>query len=70
MGLNPANQAQDLTTAFRVCDLVPLREETMERYYVDLSAVRSKKAIAGVSARLRTLEPGEFTTILFTGHRG
>jgi energy-coupling factor transporter ATP-binding protein EcfA2 len=70
MGLNPDHQAQDLKSAFRVCDLVPLQAETMERYYVDLSAVRSKKAIAGVSARLTTLEPGDFTTILFTGHRG
>ena len=64
------NQAQDLKTAFRACDLLPLKGKTMEQYYVDLSAARSKKAIAGVSARLTTLEPGEFTTILFTGHRG
>ena len=64
------NQAQDLKAAFRACDVIPLQGETMERYYVDLSAVRSKKAIAGVNARLTTLEPGEFTTILFTGHRG
>lgn len=63
-------QAQDITSAFRACDVIPLKGETMEQYYVDLSAVRSKKAIAGVSARLTTLETGEFTTILFTGHRG
>lgn len=64
------HQAQDITAAFRACDVIPLKGKTMEQYYVDLSAARSKKAIAGVSARLTTLEPGEFTTILFTGHRG
>lgn len=42
----------------------------MDRYYVDLTKVRTAKAIAGVNARLMTLEAGEYATLLFTGHRG
>jgi Cdc6-like AAA superfamily ATPase len=60
-------RAKNLKEAFRACDLRPL---TSDRYYVDLSTVRKTKAIAGVSAKLSTLEAGEYTTILFTGHRG
>jgi histone H3/H4/energy-coupling factor transporter ATP-binding protein EcfA2 len=62
-------RAKNLKAAFRACDLRPLMGEDM-RYYVDLSNVRKTKAIAGVSAKLSTLEAGEYTTILFTGHRG
>jgi Cdc6-like AAA superfamily ATPase len=63
-------KAQNLVEAFRACDLGALTGEAMERYYVNLSSVRKTKAIAGVSAKLSTLEAGEYTTILFTGHRG
>ncbi len=63
-------RAKNLKEAFRACDLRPLMGEAMARYYVDLSNVRKTKAIAGVSAKLSTLEAGEYTTILFTGHRG
>jgi hypothetical protein len=63
-------RAKTLKEAFRACDLRPLMGEDMARYYVDLSNVRKTKAIAGVSAKLSTLEAGEYTTILFTGHRG
>jgi energy-coupling factor transporter ATP-binding protein EcfA2 len=63
-------RAKNLKEAFRACDLRPLMGEDMKRYYVDLSNVRKTKAIAGVSAKLSTLEAGEYTTILFTGHRG
>ncbi len=62
-------RAKTLKEAFRACDLRPLMGED-NRYYVDLSKVRKTKAIAGVSAKLSTLEAGEYTTILFTGHRG
>jgi len=66
----PPNRATTLKTAFRACDVGPLRRPDMERYYVDLSAVRNTEAIEGVSARLDFLEPAEFSSILFTGHRG
>lgn len=66
----PSDRAKTLKEAFRVCDVRPLQGADIERYYVDLSAVRSTEAIAGVSSRLDFLEPGECTTILFTGHRG
>lgn len=42
----------------------------LQRYYVDLSRVRSSEAIESVSTRLDFLEPEQFDTILFTGHRG
>jgi len=37
---------------------------------VDLSAVRRTEAIQGVNTILDFQDPGEYTTILFTGHRG
>ncbi|MEQ8756485.1 MAG: hypothetical protein RID09_23630 [Coleofasciculus sp. G1-WW12-02] len=66
----PPNRATTLKTAFRACDVGPLLGPDVERYYVDLSAVRNTEAIEGVSARLDFLEPAEFSSILFTGHRG
>jgi GTPase SAR1 family protein len=63
-------KAQNLVEAFRACDLGALTGEAMDRYYVNLSSVRKTKAIAGVTARLKTLRAGDFATILFTGHRG
>jgi len=66
----PANRAKTLTEAYRACDVKPLRGENMARYYVELSAVRNTEAIEGVSTDLDIHEPGEFDTILFTGHRG
>jgi len=44
--------------------------EDINRYYVDLSAVRSTKTIRNITAKLQLLEAGEFCTLLFTGHRG
>jgi len=66
----PPNRATTLKAAFRACDVGPLLGPDVERYYVDLSAVRNTEAIEGVSARLDFLEPAEFSSILFTGHRG
>jgi len=66
----PANRAKTLTEAYRACDVKPLTGENMARYYVDLSAVGNTEAIEGVSRDLDIHEPGEFDTILFTGHRG
>ncbi len=37
---------------------------------MDLSPVRNQEAIVGVNTALNFAEPGEFPTILFTGHRG
>jgi hypothetical protein len=64
----PANRAKTLKEAYRACDVKPLTGENMARYYVDLSAVGNTEAIEGVSTDLDIHEPGEFNTILFTGH--
>ena len=64
----PANRAKTLKDAYRACDVKPLTGENMARYNVDLSAVANTEAIEGVSTDLDIHEPGEFNTILFTGH--
>ncbi|KYC35078.1 hypothetical protein WA1_10125 [Scytonema hofmannii PCC 7110] len=63
-------RATTLKTAFQFCNVEPLEEEEIERYYVDLSSVRKTSAIENVSTILDFQEPAQFTTILFTGHRG
>jgi hypothetical protein len=70
MTTHPINRATTLKTAFRVCNVEPLEGDDLDRYYVDLSDVRKTEAIAGVSKILDFQEPEQFTTILFTGHRG
>jgi hypothetical protein len=64
----PANRAKTLKEAYRACDVKPLTGENMARYNGDLSAVGNTEAIEGVSTDLDIHEPGEFNTILFTGH--
>lgn len=66
----PPNRAKTLKEAYRACDVKPLTGEDCQRYYVNLSAVRNTEAIEGVSTDLELQEPGDFKTILFTGHRG
>ena len=66
----PPNRAKTLKEAYRACDVKPLTGDDIARYYVDLSAVRNTVAIEDVSTDLDFQEPGEFNTILFTGHRG
>ena len=66
----PPNRAKTLKEAYRACDVKPLTGDDIARYYVDLSAVRNTVAIDDVSTDLDLQEPGEFNTILFTGHRG
>src|SRR4028118_717133 len=66
----PANRAKTLNEAYRACEVNPLTGENIARYYVDLSAVRNTEAIERVSTDWDIHEPGEFDTILFTGHRG
>ena len=64
------NRANTLRDAYRICTPEPLVGEDIDRYYVDLSAVRSTKTIQNITANLRVLDPGEYCTLLFTGHRG
>lgn len=64
------HRANTLRDAYRICTPEPLVGEDIERYYVDLSAVRSTKTIQNITANLQLLNPGEFCTLLFTGHRG
>ncbi|MCC3470592.1 MAG: AAA family ATPase [Microcoleus sp. PH2017_29_MFU_D_A] len=67
----PINRATTLKAAYQVCNpLRSLEGADLDRYYVDLSDVRKTEAIAGVSNILDCQEPEQFTTILFTGHRG
>jgi energy-coupling factor transporter ATP-binding protein EcfA2 len=63
-------RAKNLKDAFRVCKVEPLSGEDLERYYVDLAPVRKTEAIEGVSTLLDFQEIGQFSTLLFTGHRG
>jgi hypothetical protein len=63
-------RANTLKAAFQVCSVEPLEPAEMERYYVDLSAVRKTSAIESVSTILNFQEPADFSTVLFTGHRG
>ncbi|MBD2570401.1 P-loop NTPase fold protein [Anabaena lutea] len=63
-------RANTLKAAFNACTLEPLEGEDIEKYYVDLSAVRKTSAVDGVSTILDFQEPANFSTILFTGHRG
>jgi len=71
MTTHPVNRATTLKKAYQVCNpLESLEGDDLDRYYVDLSEVRKTEAIAGVSNILDFQEPEQFTTILFTGHRG
>ncbi|PZO22886.1 MAG: hypothetical protein DCF25_01930 [Leptolyngbya foveolarum] len=63
-------RAKTFKEAFRLCDVNPLSGAGLERYYVDLIPARKTEAIEGVNTVLDFQEPGEFCTILFTGHRG
>jgi energy-coupling factor transporter ATP-binding protein EcfA2 len=62
-------KAKTLKDAFQACDVGALGGETL-RYYVDLKAIRSMKPIAALRQRLDFLNPGQFASVLFTGHRG
>ncbi|MDZ8069496.1 MAG: hypothetical protein RMY64_28445 [Nostoc sp. DedQUE08] len=47
-----------------------MSNKDIERYYVNLSKVRKTEAINTIKTRLSFLEPAEFCSLLFTGHRG
>lgn len=53
-----------------MCKVEPLTGDALDWYYTDLSAVRKTEAIQGINTVLDFQEPGEYTNILFTGHRG
>jgi Cdc6-like AAA superfamily ATPase len=64
-----SDKAKTLKDAFQACDVGALGGDTL-RYYVDLKGIRSMKAIAGLRQRLDFLNPGQFASVLLTGHRG
>ena len=66
----PSQPATDLRTAYRVCDVKPLEGDDLDHYYADLKDARKSEAMQNISTRLDLQESGEFSTILFTGHRG
>lgn len=61
------SKARTLKEAYRACDIKPLKVSQQD-YYVPLTARRD--AVLGVHSMLEVLEPGEFRSILFTGHVG
>ncbi|MEM6352626.1 MAG: hypothetical protein AAF766_17855 [Cyanobacteria bacterium P01_D01_bin.14] len=61
-------KARTLKEAFRACDVKPLRTDQMDDYYVAFEA--RNDAIQGVHGILTVQEPGEYTSLLFTGHVG
>ncbi|MEL6440335.1 MAG: P-loop NTPase fold protein [Cyanobacteria bacterium J06621_8] len=66
----PSDRATTLKQAYRNCTPEPLRGADIDKYYVDLSSVRNTEAIQSVITKLEFLEPSQFCSILFTGHRG
>lgn len=60
--------AKTLREAYRVCDVLPLSLKNIDRYYIPFES--RQNAISDVNGRLVVAEPGEFGTILFTGHIG
>lgn len=64
------NRATTLKEAYRICTPEPLVGEDIDRYYVDLSSIRSTKTIKNITKKLEYIESTEYCTILFTGHRG
>jgi ABC-type phosphate transport system ATPase subunit len=70
--MNPLSphRATTLKDAYRICNPEPLMGADIDKYYVDLSSVRSTETVQNITTKLAFLEPQEFCTILFTGHRG
>jgi energy-coupling factor transporter ATP-binding protein EcfA2 len=70
MNFFSSDRATTLRDAYRICNPEPLMGTDIEKYYVDLSSVRNTETIQNITTKLQFLEPAEFCTILFTGHRG
>lgn len=66
----PLQPATDLRTAYRVCDVKPLEGDELDRYYAQLGEARKSEAMINISTVLDLQGEKEFSTILFTGHRG
>jgi energy-coupling factor transporter ATP-binding protein EcfA2 len=64
------DRATNLREAYRICTPEPFMSTDLEKYYVDLSSIRNTETIQNITTKLEFLEPAEFCTILFTGHRG
>jgi KAP family P-loop domain len=64
----PTHKAKTLKEAYRICDIKPLEVEDLDRYYVALEA--RQDAIVNLHSILSLQEPGDYQTILFTGHVG
>lgn len=60
--------ATTLREAYRVCDVRPLSLDNIDRYYIPFES--RQHSISDVNGKLTVIEPGEFDTILFTGHIG
>jgi energy-coupling factor transporter ATP-binding protein EcfA2 len=66
----PTQRATDLPTAYKIADVQPLSGEDLDRYYVDLGAGRKNDAIININSMLNLQEAKQYSTLLFTGHRG
>lgn len=66
----PTNRASTLRASFLACNVDPLAGDDSNRYYVDLSSVRGMEVLQEIDTLLNFQESGQFSTILFTGHRG
>jgi hypothetical protein len=65
-----SQRAVNLREAYRISDVKPLEGDALDRYYTKLGESRKSEAVTNMSAALDLQEPGEFSTILFAGHRG
>jgi hypothetical protein len=65
----PTTIAQDLKSAYRLCDVTPLEGEDL-CYYLDLSLIRKNEVMRNISTILEVQQSGEFASLLFMGHRG
>ncbi|WP_019503059.1 P-loop NTPase fold protein [Pseudanabaena sp. PCC 6802] len=65
-----SQRAVNLREAYRVSDVKPLEGDDLDRYYTELGESRKSEAVTNMRVALDLQESGEFSTILFTGHRG
>ncbi len=50
------DRANTLKSAFRICNVEPLKGEDIDRYYIDLSEVRNTEAIEGINTIFDNLD--------------
>lgn len=68
MAVSDYKLATTLREAYRVCDVRPLSLENIDFYYIPFES--RQNTISDINGKLVVTEPGEFDTILFTGHIG